>query len=135
LKLYLQVLEAIDTAHQKGIVHRDIKPSNILVTAAGDVKVLDFGIALAVHCGQIEHSNIYRGTPLYSAPEQITHPETICLATDVFALGILLYELLTDTLPFPQNNKQDLFEAICHRHPELPSAIQESIPLPFKIYV
>ncbi|MHC4524319.1 MAG: DUF2157 domain-containing protein [Planctomycetota bacterium] len=131
LSLYMQVLEAIDTAHRKGIVHRDIKPSNILVTAAGQVKVLDFGIALAVE-GQRDESNIYRGTPAYSAPEQISNPEKIGPATDVFVLGILLYQLLTDTVPFAQTDSRQLFEAICSQHPELPSAIQETVPLPLQ---
>jgi serine/threonine protein kinase len=132
LKLYMQVLEAIESAHQKGIVHRDIKPSNILVTAAGEVKVLDFGIALAVDHSLSGEMNVYRGTPAYSAPEQITSPDTICPATDVFVLGILLYQLLTDSLPFTQSDSQELFDAICHQHPELPSAIQETVPLPLQ---
>lgn len=132
LNLYLQVLEAIGMAHQKGIVHRDIKPSNILVTAAGRVKVLDFGIALALERGSQGEMDIYRGTPAYSAPEQITCPEKIGPAADVFALGILLYQLLTDTLPFAQTDNRRLFEAICNQHPELPSAVQESVPLPLQ---
>ncbi|MEN8126410.1 MAG: DUF2157 domain-containing protein [Planctomycetota bacterium] len=132
LNLYLQILEAIDTAHRKGIVHRDIKPSNILVTAAGQVKVLDFGIAMAVDRGRPDEPNVYRGTPAYSAPEQVSIPDKIGPATDVFALGILLYQLLTDTLPFPQTDSRQLFEAICTQHPDLPTAIRETVPLPLQ---
>ena len=131
LNLFTQVLDAVNTAHKKGIVHRDIKPSNILVNAAGQVKVLDFGIALAVE-GPREDAHLYRGTPAYSAPEQITDPRVIGPVTDVFVLGILLYQLLTDTLPFAQADSRELFEAICSHHPELPSAIQESVPLPLQ---
>ena len=133
LTLFLQVLEAIGAAHRKGIVHRDVKPSNVLVSASGEVKVLDFGIAMAVNCGDRTERNVYRGTPAYSAPEQITCPDKISPATDVFAMGVLLYQLLTNNnLPFPQTDSQELFEAICNQNPELPSAIQQTIPLPLQ---
>ncbi|MHC4386750.1 MAG: serine/threonine protein kinase, partial [Planctomycetota bacterium] len=133
LTLFLQVLEAIGAAHKKGIVHRDVKPSNVLVSASGDVKVLDFGIAMAVNYGDRTERNVYRGTPAYSAPEQITCPGRISPATDVFALGVLLYQLLTNNnLPFPQTDSKELFEAICNQNPELPSAIQQSVPLPLQ---
>jgi hypothetical protein len=76
---------------------------------------------------------VYRGTPAYSAPEQITCPGRISPATDVFALGVLLYQLLTNNnLPFPQTDSKELFEAICNQNPELPSAIQQSVPLPLQ---
>ena len=133
LSLYLQLLEAIDAAHKKGVIHRDIKPSNILVSTSGEVKVLDFGIAMGVSYGNPIVHNIYCGTPSYSAPEQITCPDKINTATDVFALGVLLYQLLTsNNLPFSQLDTKELFEAICNQNPELPSAIQEKVPLPLQ---
>lgn len=127
LRLYLQTLEAVDAAHKKGIVHRDLKPSNILVTTAGEVKILDFGIALERLTDQ--DRNMYRGTPSYSAPEQINSPDRIGPATDVYALGVLLYQLLTDSLPFTETSADELFEAIENRYPELPTALRQSVPI------
>ena len=132
LRIYLGVLDAVAAAHRRNIIHRDIKPSNILVTSEQKPKVLDFGIALETRSLEGIEEGVYRGTPSYSAPEQISAPVKIYPATDVFALGILLYELLTDTLPFPQTEPKELFGAIRSEYPELPSAIQEKIPIPLQ---
>jgi serine/threonine protein kinase len=129
LAIYLQVLDAVAAAHGRGIIHRDIKPSNILVNSASQAKVLDFGIAVDTQLLQSVSDGYYRGTPAFSAPEQITPPVKISTATDVFALGVLLYQLLTDTLPFPQTDPKELFHAIRTEYPELPSAIQEKVPI------
>jgi serine/threonine protein kinase len=132
LKTFLDVLGAVAAAHRRGIVHRDLKPSNILVTADQEVKILDFGIALAVDTPGTVERRVYRGTPAYSAPEQISNPEQISPATDVFALGNLLYQILTDTLPFSQTDTRELFKAILVKFPELPNAIKEGVPLPLQ---
>jgi len=132
LRIYLEVLDAVASAHRRGIVHRDIKPWNILVTSDFKPKVLDFGIAVESNVLENVERGLYRGTPSYSAPEQVSPPVKIYPATDVFALGILLYELLTDTLPFPQTEAKELFEAIRNDYPELPSAVQEKVPIPLQ---
>lgn len=132
LNLYLRVLDAIATAHSRGIIHRDIKPSNILVTSELRPKVLDFGIALETQYLSSIEQGLYRGTPAYTAPEQVTQPIHISPSTDVFALGILLYQLITDTLPFPQTDPKKLFIAIKTEYPELPSAIQQKVPIPLQ---
>lgn len=132
LGIYLQVLDAIAAAHRRGIVHRDIKPSNILVNSSSQVKVLDFGIAVDTQLLENLDDGYYRGTPAFSAPEQITPPVKISTATDVFALGILLYQLLTETLPFPQTDPKELFQAIKTEYPELPTALQEKVPIPLQ---
>jgi len=129
LRMYLGILDAVGAAHRRGIVHRDLKPSNILVSSELKPKVLDFGIALEASALESLETAVYRGTPAYSAPEQITRPVKISAATDVFALGVLLYQLLTDVLPFSQTKPDELFEAIRSKYPELPTAIAEKIPI------
>ena len=129
LNIYVNVLNAVSAAHARGIIHRDIKPSNILVGSDHKPKILDFGIALETQYLAGVRQKVYRGTPAYTAPEQVTEPIQIFPATDVFALGILLYELLTDTLPFLQTDPKKLFEAIKTQHPELPSAIRQKVPI------
>lgn len=129
LGLFVQVLEAVAAAHKRGIIHRDLKPSNILVGPEARVKVLDFGIAVDLQLEEGIDLNCYRGTPAFSAPEQVTLPVQLSPATDVFALGVLLYHLLADTLPFAQTDVKELFYAIRTEHPELPSALQDKVPI------
>jgi len=117
LRLFMLVCNAVQHAHQKGIIHRDIKPSNVLVVRSdgasrrddapdGDVKVIDFGVAKATGQRLTEHSvytqqGAWIGTPAYMSPEQADAAQAdIDTRTDVYALGVLLYELITGTLPF-----------------------------------
>ena len=109
LELFVEVCQAIQHAHQKGIVHRDIKPNNVLVTLQDDrpvAKVIDFGVAKAIH-GPLTEKTIYTeqgqliGTPAYMSPEQASLGGTdVDTRTDVYSLGVLLYELLVGALPF-----------------------------------
>ncbi|MBS0432699.1 MAG: serine/threonine protein kinase [Proteobacteria bacterium] len=101
LLLFLQVCRAVESAHRALIVHRDLKPSNVLVNADGEVKLLDFGIAKLLDDGEDATRTRHQAlTPAYAAPEQFT-PGAITTATDVYALGILLRELLTDERAAP----------------------------------
>ncbi|MEQ8274345.1 MAG: serine/threonine-protein kinase [Deltaproteobacteria bacterium] len=96
-----EVAEGLEYAHYRGIVHRDIKPSNILLSKRGEVKIMDFGIARDPGKSELTQVGLAVGTPAYMAPEQI-RGDTIDFRTDVFALGICLYEMLSGHKPWPE---------------------------------
>ncbi|MEM1177419.1 MAG: serine/threonine-protein kinase [Acidobacteriota bacterium] len=147
LGLFQTVCDAVHHAHGRLIVHRDLKPSNILVSDGGDVKLLDFGIAKLLtapvsepdptasadvrepvrSAGSAGATGATQGlrllTPEHAAPEQV-QGQAVTTATDVWALGVLLYQLLTGAKPFPAADKtrEELEEAICRRDPIPPSA-------------
>lgn len=100
IALFLQVLEAVEFAHSKGVLHRDIKPSNVLVTEEGQVRLLDFGVARLLERGDTQLTQVYGRalTPEYASPEQLNDGDP-GPASDVYSLGVLLYELLAGTLP------------------------------------
>ena len=111
LALFEQVCEAVSFAHQNLIVHRDLKPSNILVTAAGEAKLLDFGIAKLLEsptedAASLTHTGVRALTPEYAAPEQLRGGR-VTTATDVFGLGVLLHELLTGQRPHAAAARQE----------------------------
>jgi WD40 repeat protein len=136
LRLFIQVCQAIQHAHQKGIIHRDIKPSNILVSSPEEVpvpKIIDFGIAKATQ-GRLTdqtgltHGDQLIGTPAYMSPEQAGMANLdIDTRTDIYSLGVLLFELLTGKTPFDQKEllkleRDHLCQVIRQREPPRPSA-------------
>jgi serine/threonine-protein kinase len=108
----------LDYAHQNRIFHRDVKPDNIMVTKTGVVKVMDFGIARLAESDLTKTGSVM-GTPAYMSPEQV-NGEKIDARSDIFSLGVILYELLTGKRPFTGENIQTLMFAIIQPNPALP---------------
>ncbi len=131
LKVFSKICDAVNAAHQRGIIHRDLKPANILIEATGEPRVLDFGLAKAVgvEFGGGEESaqtrtGEFMGTFSYAAPEQVRgDPDLVDTRTDVYALGVILYQTLTGKFPYPVDGSLSaVLRNITETEPELPSA-------------
>jgi len=123
------VAETLDYAHQKGIVHRDIKPSNILIRSDGWLKITDFGIAHIedAYASEQTQAGEILGTPAYMSPEQVMS-RPVDGRSDLFSLGIILYELCTGIRPFGGENLAAIFKAITQDEPARITSINPSIP-------
>jgi serine/threonine protein kinase len=124
LPLFKQALSGVGAAHRMGIVHRDIKPSNIMLNTAGIVKVMDFGIAKVVGTRGMTRTGMQLGTPAYMAPEQIQN-KPIDTRTDIYALGITLYQMLSGQLPFQHDSD---FETMNSQVAATPPPMQQMFP-------
>lgn len=113
-----QLVSAISEAHKRGIIHRDIKPQNVIVKADGTIKVLDFGIALAKGSMQLTQANNVMGSVHYLAPE-LARGESASVQSDIYALGIVLFEMLTGDVPFKADSAVQV--ALMHMRNEMPS--------------
>jgi serine/threonine protein kinase len=134
----LQACEALAEAHALGIVHRDLKPANLFLTARADgspcVKVLDFGISkIAAHSGSGSDMGMTRtqsimGSPLYMSPEQMASARDVDQRSDVWAIGTVLYELVTGRVPFQAETMPQLCTLILHAEPPPPRSVRPELP-------
>ena len=127
IPVFCQILDGIDHAHAYGIIHRDIKPANMILTETGILKVLDFGIARLLGTDRMTRAGNIIGTLEYMAPEQVKGWETDA-RSDIYALGMMLYEILTGRTPFQTENEFELMKLQTESLPPNPRSINSSVP-------
>ncbi|MHB0982928.1 MAG: serine/threonine-protein kinase [Thiobacillus sp.] len=125
-KIAARIAGALDYAHENNVVHRDIKPANIMITPGRDVKIMDFGIA-QIPTGSRTQLGTVLGSPKYMAPEQVAGQATDG-RTDIFALGVVLYEMLTGTTPFNGDNLSAIMYKVLNEDPAPPSTVNPRVP-------
>jgi len=125
IEIIFKCCKALDYAHRHGIIHRDIKPANILLTGETDIKISDFGAALTIAAETTQVSGI--GSPAYMSPEQL---QELALnhQTDIFSLGVVMYQMLTGALPFKGTNNYSMVYQIIHVDAPPPSMLRPEIP-------
>ena len=123
-----QICEGLSAAHKKGIIHRDIKPQNILIDSEGRIKILDFGLAKLKGVSQLTREKSTLGTTHYLSPEQALGKE-VDQRSDIWSLGVILYEMLTGQLPFRGDYEQAVIYSILNEKPEPLSHSQPEIPM------
>lgn len=129
-----QVADALDYAHRRGIVHRDIKPSNIMLSPDGQATVMDFGLVRAGEGTGLTRSGLVVGTPEYMAPEQALG-EAVDGRTDIYSLGVVIYRMLTGTVPFVRSSSMAMAYAHVHDPPPPLRQVRPDIPKPAETVV
>lgn len=132
--IMMQLTKAVAHAHESYIIHRDIKPQNVVILEDGKVKIMDFGIAVALNSGEFTQTNSVMGTVYYIPPEQ-ANGGAATIKSDIYSLGILMYELVTGHVPFKGENPVEVaikhmnepLPSICEYDPEMPQSIENVI--------
>jgi eukaryotic-like serine/threonine-protein kinase len=125
LQMGFKCCGALDYAYREGIVHRDLKPANIMVVKGAEVKIADFGAALLRKTQALQTASM--GSPSYMSPEQIGN-RPLTFHSDMYSLGVVLYELLTGRKPFVADSLNMLIEKILHQDPPMPSTLRNGVP-------
>jgi serine/threonine protein kinase len=128
-RILAEVADALDYAHQNGVIHRDIKPSNLLLAPAGRLSVTDFGLARVLEQPGMTMTGEFVGTPAYMSPEQIASGRIrLDHRTDIYSLGATLYELLTLEPPYTAQSREQLLAQILQKEPKPPRRVQKRVP-------
>ena len=129
MRIFSDIVQAIQYAHDQGIVHRDLKPGNVIIDELGNPKITDFGLARTLtretHKGGDDDRGV--GTPYYMAPEQARGEDSLDVRCDVFALGVIMYELLTGDLPFTGDSTIEVYHKIMANQPIPPGRLNRKI--------
>jgi serine/threonine protein kinase len=130
VRILLRITEAVHAAHEKKLIHRDLKPDNVLIDSVGSVYVADFGMAIATEVQEGARRGPAGGTPVYMSPEQARgEVQRLDVRTDVWALGVVLFEMVVGKRPFRGRNWRLLTESIYKHRPEIPEAIDHQVAL------
>jgi serine/threonine-protein kinase len=134
LDIGMQVAQGLQEAHEKGVFHRDIKSSNIMVTDKGQAKIMDFGIAKLTGGTEITKPATFMGTVTYMSPEQAS-AKPLDHRTDIWSLGVVLYEMLTGQIPFKGVHEQVILHSILNKSPEPITSLRSGVPLELEAIV
>ena len=128
LDIALQIVQGLERAHEAGIIHRDIKPANIMITKRGELKILDFGLAKLAMRTKLTMTGTMLGTVSYMSPEQVEE-ESSDHRSDIWSLGVVMYEMLTGQLPFRGDYEQAVIYRIVHKEPDPITSLRTGVPM------